>query len=188
MRNVAHADSLNNTYNHYPPSSPLRPPTLFALISLLNTLSDLPSLPLSPTLLSTALSQWSIPDTEKVAFLSSASAIYESARSFSKALELHVLALGLSVDTKVVEKALVLAIAVEDRFNLDEVLRVQGVKDGITGTLGELVKLFTGVDELEAVKQGQEWLSSNRSYLEGFGQSRGGFLESRLMILQASSN
>ena len=104
-----------------------------------------------------------------MSFLTSASDIYESAGNLSKALELHILALGLSVDEKLVKKALVLAISVDDRFNLDEVLRIQGVKEGLEGKIAELVALFSEVDELEAVKQGQEWLSTHGSYLEIFG-------------------
>ncbi len=75
------------------------------------------------------------------------------------------------MDAKLVENVLVLSLSVPDRFNLDEVMKVQGVKGSITGKMGELVKLFTEVDELEAVKQGYDWLSSNSSYLENFGQS-----------------
>ena len=162
---------LNNTYNYYPPASSLRPPTLLALISLLSMISDLSSLSLSTTLLSTATAQWSIPNSQKLSFLTSASTIYESAGNLRKALELHILALGLSADEKIAKKALVLAISVQDRFDLDEVLTIQGIKEGLNGKMAELVRLFTEVDELEAVKLGREWLSDNASYLGIFGRS-----------------
>ena len=88
-------------------------------------------------------------------------------------MELHIFALGLSEQAgkaSLLEKALVLAISVADRFSLDEVLRVQGVKQNLTGKMGELVRLFTEVDELQAVKEGQEWLGANGPYLESFGE------------------
>lgn len=90
------------------------------------------------------------------------------------------MALELTMDAKLVENVLVLSLSVPDRFNLDEVMKVQGVKGSITGKMGELVKLFTEVDELEAVKQGHDWLSSNSSYLENFGQSLASIPELRL--------
>lgn len=89
-----------------------------------------------------------------------------------------LMALQESVEPKIVEKAVILSLAVDDSFDLNEVLRVQGVKDGLSGNakLGELVELFTQVDELEAVGKGQSWVGSNSSFIEGAGewiQSRG---------------
>ena len=136
-------------------------------------MSELPSLPLTPGLLSNGLSQWSMTNEEKIAFLASAAAVYESSGNLSKSLELHILALEISEAASkesLVEKALVLAISVADRFSLDDVLRVQGVKQNPTGKMGEMVRLFTEVDELLAVKQGQEWLGANGPYLESFGE------------------
>jgi hypothetical protein len=81
-----------------------------------------------------------------------------------------LVALNESVEQKVVERAVVLSLASDETFDLNDVLRVQGVKDQLSGKLGELVQLFTEVDELEAVEKGQSWVSSNSSFIEGAGE------------------
>ncbi|KAK4684773.1 translation initiation factor 3 subunit M, partial [Tremellales sp. Uapishka_1] len=159
---------LNNTYNYLPPTSTLRPTTLLALLSLLSISSDLSTLSLTPSSLITALSQWTLSSAEKVAFLTSASKIYQAAGDLEKALETYILALQYSTDKEIVETAVVLAIAVESRFDLNDVTRVEGVQGRFEGKTGELVALFTETDELEAVGKGKTWLEANGSWIEGF--------------------
>lgn len=166
-------NSLNNTYNYLPPQSSLRPVALLPLLSLLSLLSDISAVDLSRSTIESALNQWAVSSSEKVQFLTSASEIYQSAGALPKALELSIVALGESVEPKLVEKAVVLSLAVEDKFDLTEVLKVQGARDQISGKLGELVALFTEVDELEAVEKGQSWISSNSSFIENAGTSTG---------------
>ena len=83
---------------------------------------------------------------------------------------MYVLALSFTVDEKIVDKALVLAISVEDVSKLDDVMKVQGVKEAAKGKMGELVALFTDSDELEAVARGQKWLDTDASWCEGFSE------------------
>jgi len=160
--------SLNNIYNYLPSSSALRPTTLLTLLSLLAITGELSTLNLTPAIITSALSQWQISESEKINFLVSAADIYQSAGQLDKASDLSIIALQQSVEKKVVEKAVVLAIAVEDRFDLDAVLKVQGVRDQVDGKLKEVVGLFTDVDEVEAVAKGQEWVRANSSFIEGF--------------------
>ena len=130
--------------------------------------SELEALPLSPATLSTSLNQWAISSTDKIAFLTEASEIYKSASLLSKALELSLLALNVEVSESNAEKAVVLTLADETKYDLSEVLKTQGVSGKISGKAAELVKLFTEADELEAVSQGQTWAEANASYLSGF--------------------
>jgi translation initiation factor 3 subunit M len=166
-------DSLNNTYNILPSSSPLRPTVLLALISLLSLSGDLKTLSLTPLSLTISLSQWAISPQEKLEFLTSASAIYAGARESHRALELQIIAIEqLQAGKDAVEKAVVYALSDDKRFSVDDVLRVQGVKEKVEGKTAELVKLFEG-DALEGVKKGQEWVGANSSWIEGFCESGG---------------
>ncbi|WVQ82795.1 eukaryotic translation initiation factor 3 subunit M [Cryptococcus sp. DSM 104549] len=158
---------LTNNYNFLPSTSPLRPSTLLTLISLLSSTSDLSALPLSASTLTPALAAWSIPSSEKVAFLTSASALYQSAGDLAKALELLTLALKESVEPQIVEKAVLLALAVPTKFELDDVLSVQGAKEQLGKAQG-VVELFEG-DELEAVEKGKKWVAENAAWVEGAG-------------------
>ncbi|WVF66508.1 hypothetical protein IAT40_001248 [Kwoniella sp. CBS 6097] len=158
---------LNNTYNYLAPSSPLRPTVLLSLLTLLAHSSDISVLPLSFSTLTSALSQWSISSAEKVSFLTSAAELYQSLGDLSKALEILTIALKESVDAKIVEKAVLLNLAVTDKFELDEVLKIQGVKEQL-GKAAEVVALFEG-DEIEAVEKGNKWASANGSWVEGAG-------------------
>lgn len=81
-----------------------------------------------------------------------------------------MLALDIEVSEKVVEKAVVLTLADETKFDLSQVLKVQGISGKISGKSAELVKLFTEADELEAVSQGQAWAEANASYLSSFSK------------------
>ncbi|WVW81254.1 hypothetical protein I302_103245 [Kwoniella bestiolae CBS 10118] len=158
---------LNNTYNYLPSSSPLRPVVLLSLLSLLSTSSDLSVLPISPEVLSKSISQWTISSKEKVDFLLSLSQLYLTSSDLHKALEVLIIALKESVDTKIVEKAIAVNLATSDKFELDDILRVQGVKENLGGAKS-VVELFEG-DEVENVKKGQEWAKSNAAWVEGAG-------------------
>jgi translation initiation factor 3 subunit M len=149
----------------------LRPTTLLALLSVLALSSDLPALSLSSSSLATSLNQWAIPTSEKIAFLVEAADIYQSASLLSKSLELSLLALNIEVSEQVAEKAVVLTLADESKFDLSQVLKTQGVTAKISGKAAELVRLFTEADELEAVSQGQQWAEANVSYISGFSRS-----------------
>lgn len=164
--------SLNYTYNSLPANSPLRPTTLLALFSTLSLGSDLEALAINPSSLTSSLNQWAVPTSEKISFLTEASEIYKSANLLSKALEFALLALNIELSEAVAEKAVVLTLANEAKFDLSEVLKTQGVSGKISGKAAELVRLFTEADELEAVSQGQSWAKENESYLSGFCKFR----------------
>lgn len=89
----------------------------------------------------------------------------------SKSLELSLLALDVEVSEQVAERAVVLTLANESKFDLSQVLKTQGVSAKISGKAAELVRLFTEADELEAVSQGQQWADSNASYVSGLSKS-----------------
>lgn len=170
---------LNNTYNYLAPNSPLRAPTLLALLALLARSSELPALPLTPSTLTSALSQWPLSQSDKVAFLTRAATIYQSAEQLSRALEISILSLAQGAEKSAVERAIVLALSVENNLSLDEVLRVNGVQALVDGKLKELVALFTEVDEIEAVGKGKDWLATNGSYVESFGEAPTGLVSIR---------
>lgn len=161
-------DSLNYIYNSLPANSPLRPTVLLALLSVLSLASDLEALTINSASLQLSLHQWAISSSEKINFLTEASDIFKSANLLSKALEFALLALNTEVSESLAEKAVVLSLANETKFDLSDVLKTQGVTAKISGKAAELVKLFTEADELEAVSQGQTWAQSNESYLSGF--------------------
>ncbi|WWD06357.1 hypothetical protein V865_004447 [Kwoniella europaea PYCC6329] len=158
---------LNNTYNYLPSTSSLRPTVLLSLLSLLSTSSDISILPLSSEVLSKSISQWAISSKEKVDFLLSLSQLYLSASELHKALDVLIIALKESVDTKIVEKAILVNLAISDKFELDEILKIQGVKENL-GNAKSVVDLYEG-DEVENVKKGQEWAKSNAAWVEGAG-------------------
>ena len=161
---------LNNTYNYLPPTSPLRPHALLALIHLLSLSSELAALPLSSSTLTSALNQWDIPPAEKISFLSSAAGIYAQSGNLSKALEIQLLALRLQPSSELAERAVAFALADDTRFSLDDVLRAEGVKGSLNGKMTEVVGLFEGGDEIDAVKKGQQWATSSSSWVEGLGE------------------
>ncbi|TYJ57433.1 eukaryotic translation initiation factor 3 subunit M [Cryptococcus floricola] len=158
---------LINTYNYLPATSHLRPSTLLALMSLLSTTLDLSALPLPTFTLIPALASWNIPSAEKVEFLGTAAQLYSSFGDLSKALELITLALKESVEPALVEKAVLLSVAVPTKFELDDVLAIQGVPAQL-GQTKSLVELFEG-DEIEAIEKGKKWAAANASLVEGAG-------------------
>lgn len=171
IRGFTDSYSLNNTYNYLPANSPLRPTTLLALLSVLALSSDLEALPLSSTYLTTSLDQWAISTPEKIAFLTDAAEIYQSASLLSKALELNLVALNIEVSEQVAERAVALTLASDKQFDLGDVLKTPDVAGQLKGKAAEVVQLFTEADELEAVSQGQKWAEANSSYITSFGKS-----------------
>jgi translation initiation factor 3 subunit M len=161
--------SLTNSYNFFPAESPLRPAVLLTLITLLGAADDLAALPLTPADLTPALNQWSTSEEDKVAFLTQAAGVYEKAGELSRALDLTVLALERAVDAKTAEHALALALALPNRFDVDDILKVQGARDALSGPADELVDLFTKVDELAAVDKAAAWAKTNAAYVEKLG-------------------
>ncbi|CAK9786961.1 unnamed protein product [Cutaneotrichosporon oleaginosum] len=160
---------LTNSYNFFPAESPLRPAVLQTLITLLGAADDLSALPLTPATLIPALNQWSTSEEEKVAFLTHAAGVYEKAGELSRALDLTVLALERAIDAKTAEHALALALALPNRFDVDDILKVQGARDALSGPADELVDLFTKVDELAAVEKAAAWSKTNAAYVEKLG-------------------
>ncbi|WWC57567.1 uncharacterized protein I303_100099 [Kwoniella dejecticola CBS 10117] len=158
---------LNNTYNTLPTTSSLRPTVLLSLLSLLASSSDLSILPLPSSTLSQAVSQWSIPSAEKVSTLTSIADLYKSS-DLKRSLEVLTLALRESVDTKIVEKAVLVNLAINDKFELDEILAIQGVKENL-GQAASVFGLFTELDEVDAVSKGLEWAKANASWVESAG-------------------
>ncbi|WOO85117.1 Eukaryotic translation initiation factor 3 subunit M [Vanrija pseudolonga] len=165
----AAARILNNTYNYLAATSPLRSTVLLALITLLGAFDDLATLTVTSASLSAALAQWSVSEADKVAFLTAASAVYEKAGDLDHAYILSLLALERSVDAKLVEHALALALAQSNRFDLDDLFKVQGTRDALQGKAAELVALFTSADEIEAVSQATTWTAANGPYVSGLG-------------------
>lgn len=173
---------LNHIYNFLAPSSPLRSVALLALIQLLASSDELERLPLSSNTLSAALAQWSMPEEDKVAFLSAAAQVYIAfdnanavnarAPELATALEFVLLALQRQVNSANATLALALAVAQPDRFDVDNVLKVQGAQDALTGKAAELVALFSSTDEIEAVPKAATWVASNEDYLKSLGITR----------------
>ncbi|KAL7420352.1 hypothetical protein Q5752_005322 [Cryptotrichosporon argae] len=159
---------LSNTYNFLAPTSPLRPTALLALITLLAASGDVSTLPLSPAQLAVSVAQWSVSDSDRVAFLSSAADLYARASDFRAAATIAALALRFSADRAVVDKALAYALAT-DSLDVDDVLKAQGVREQLTGEMAELVELFSTVDEIEAVGKGQQWVGAHKTFLDSFG-------------------
>ncbi|RSH79909.1 uncharacterized protein EHS24_009577 [Apiotrichum porosum] len=160
---------LNNTYNYIAPESPLRLAALLALVQVLGASDDLSTLPLPSATVSAALAQWSVSDADKVSFLTTAAAVYESAGDLATALSLTLLSLERSLVAATAEHALALALAQPNRFELDDLLKVQGARDALTGKATELVALFVEDDELEAVAKATAWAAANAAYVSGLG-------------------
>lgn len=119
--------------------------------------------------MSAALAQWSVSDADKVSFLTTAAAVYESAGDLATALSLTLLSLERSLVAATAEHALALALAQPNRFELDDLLKVQGARDALTGKATELVALFVEDDELEAVAKATAWAAANAAYVSGLG-------------------
>ncbi|GMK58773.1 hypothetical protein CspeluHIS016_0602150 [Cutaneotrichosporon spelunceum] len=158
---------LTNSYNFFPAESALRPAVLLTLITLLGAADDLAALPLTPATLNSALNQWSSSEEDKVAFLTKAAGVYEKAGDLGRALDLTVLALERAVDGKTAEHALALALALPNRFDVDDILKVQGARDSLSGPADELVDLFTKVDEIAAVDKAAAWVKTHGAYVDG---------------------
>jgi translation initiation factor 3 subunit M len=181
MTRPADPISLNHIYNFLAPSSPLRSVALLALIQLLAASDELEHLPLTSTILSAALAQWSMSEADKIAFLLTAANVYIStdnadstnvrAPELATALEFVLLALQRQVSEKEATLALALALAQPTVFDLEDVLKVQGVQDALTGKAAELLALFSA-DEIEAVPKGVSWVAGNDDFVKSLGIAR----------------
>ncbi|WWC90202.1 uncharacterized protein L201_005135 [Kwoniella dendrophila CBS 6074] len=161
---------LNNTYNHLPISSALRPFVLISLLSLLSTSSDLSVLPLSSSTLKSSLKQWSISSSEKVDFLTKASDLYTSYGDLNKSLEILLIALTESIDQRIIEKSILINLSIQSKFELDDILKIQGVRENLDSKSKSLIGLFESPDEVGGqVQKSQQWAKENASWIESAG-------------------
>ena len=154
---------MTNIYNSLASTSALRPTTLLGLLRVLGAIDELSSLPLSESYLTAQLAQWSNSPAEKADFLIQACNIYAKSRDTSTGLSLAMLA--ISQNPSAAEMAVVLSVADEKKFTLDDVLGREGVKESLSGPLGELAGLFSDVEELEAVQKGQAFVASHADWI-----------------------
>jgi translation initiation factor 3 subunit M len=181
---------MTNAYNLLPSTSPLRPRTLLALLSLLSA-DLLPSLSLSISQIEQYIFEWSISDSDRVQWLKDVAAVYETGISTSaapsaatttqlkeKSLELRVLALtvvavkGLGIDASAVEKTIGAALSVPARFDISGVLSINGVRQSLQGDVKELVALLEGDGETAGdLKKATAWVESKGQWLESIGES-----------------
>lgn len=181
---------MTNAYNLLPSTSPLRPRTLLALLSLLSA-DLLPSLSLSISQIEQYIFEWSISDSDRVQWLKDVAAVYETGISTSaapsaatttqlkeKSLELRVLALtvvavkGLGIDASAVEKTIGAALSVPARFDISGVLSINGVRQSLQGDVKELVALLEGDGETAGdLKKATAWVESKGQWLESIGVS-----------------
>jgi hypothetical protein len=120
-----------------------------------------------------------MPSEEKAAWLQQVADVYETAKTSTEsgstdalkatALQLRVLALvvGQGGDAKAVDAALASALKIDSHFDLVPVLKVQGVRDGMSGEMKELVRLF---EENVALEECLAWVQSHESFLSGLGE------------------
>jgi hypothetical protein len=158
---------LNNTYNSLPPSSALRAPTLLTLLTALSKFTDLSALPLTPAQLSAATDEWSLSASEKSAFLVSAADIYRSSSNYSTAYDILLLALRYESKGEVADKAAVVAVLDEKRFNVDGL----SASSALSGEAKELVGLLGEEDAVKAVKKGEEWVGQKSAWIQARGES-----------------
>lgn len=174
--------SLIHSYNLAPTSSRLRPRILLAALRVLSASDylDVTALPLPIHVIEQSVSAWSLSSDEKSEWLQQVADVYESAESKTPvtttslketALQLRMLALviGQGGDTKAVDAALASALKIETTFDLVPVLKVQGVRDGMSGTMNELVTLFEEDVDLEDCVS---WVEEHEAFLGGLGASK----------------
>ncbi len=180
---------MTNAYNLLPSTSPLRPRTLLALLSLLSV-DLLPSLSLSVSQIEQYIFEWSISDSDRIQWLNDVAAVYEAGISASaapsaatttqlkeKSLELRVLALtvaavkGLGIEASAVEKTIGAALSVASRFDISGVLSIKGVRESLKGDIKELVALLEGEGEAGGdLKKATVWVESKSQWLESIGK------------------
>jgi translation initiation factor 3 subunit M len=158
---------LNNSYNSLRPESSLRAPTLLSLLTTLSKFTDLSILPLSPAQLSIACESWSNSSAEKVNFLVSAAEIYRSTGDFATAYDVLLLALRYESRADVVEKATVVAVLDEKRFNVDQLSE----NSSLSGEAKELVGLLSDQDAVAALGRAEEWTGKHSSWIQAKGAS-----------------
>lgn len=169
---------LTNAYNMLPVSSPLRPATLLELLRVLSasTVLDLSALPLTTPVIEQAVSEWSIPTADKVAFLNSVAEIYEADSSVSvsrtaslkQALEFRILALHVADDKRAVDEVVAKAVSIPDVFEVSDVLRASGAREALSEE-GKMVVRMLETDEVE-LSEGLKWVEGNKSALEAKGE------------------
>lgn len=175
-------DSLIHSYNLAPVESKLRPTILLAALRVLSASDylDVTALPLPIAVIEQSVSAWSLSSSEKSEWLQQVADVYESAKTTTPAgtttslketaLQLRVLALvvGQGGDAKAVDAALASALKIETTYDLVPVLKVQGVRDGMSGEMKELVRLFEGNVELGECLS---WVQGHEAFLGGLGES-----------------
>lgn len=173
-----------HSYNLAPIESKLRPRILLAALRVLSSSSylDVTALPLPVNVIEQSVGAWSLSSTEKAEWLQQVADIYETAKTSTEigstaslketALQLRVLALivGQGGDAKAVDSALASALKIETNYDLVPVLKVQGVRDGMSGEMKELVRLF---EENVELSECLNWVQSHESFLGGLGEYRG---------------
>ena len=127
-------------------------------------------MPITATQLQSALSSWNIPLSEKASFLAQISNTYASAGMFDKAVESQLLALQHDSSSSSADRVVAIALADDKRLQLDDVLALDGVREGLKGEMAGLVGIYQDADELEAVAKGKEWLSAHAVWIDSLGE------------------
>lgn len=137
------------------------------------------ALPLPVSVIEQSVSAWSMPSGEKAQWLQQVADIYESAKTSTEigstdalkatALQLRVLALIVAQggDAKAVDAALASALKIDSHFDLVPVLKVQGVRDGMSSEMAQLVRLF---EENVALDECLGWVQGHEAFLSGLGE------------------
>jgi hypothetical protein len=171
---------LIHAYNLTPVDSKLRPTILLSTLSVLSSSEhlDVTALPLPITVIEKSVSTWSLSASEKAQWLQQVADTYENAQTAkigstdslkTTALQLRVLALIIAEgsDQKAVDSALASALKIETNYDLVPVLKVQGVREGMSGEMKELVRLF---EENVELNECLGWVQSHESFLTGLGE------------------
>ncbi|KAJ9097698.1 hypothetical protein QFC21_004735 [Naganishia friedmannii] len=172
---------LIHAYNLTPANSKLRPTILLSTLRVLSSSEhlDVTALPLPINVIEKSVSAWSLSTSEKAHWLQQVADTYENAKTakigFTDALkttslQLRVLALIIAEgsDQKAVDSALASALKIETNYDLVPVLKVQGVREGMSGEMKELVRLF---EENVELNECLSWVQSHESFLSGLGLS-----------------
>lgn len=104
---------------------------------------------------------------QKASFLAQAADIYRSTGNFSTAYDLLLLSLKYESRAEVAEKAAVLAVLDQKRFEVD----VLAKNESLAGEGKELVRLLGEEDAVGAVKKGMEWVGQKEAWIKARGES-----------------
>ncbi|KAJ9092512.1 hypothetical protein QFC19_008726 [Naganishia cerealis] len=172
---------LIHAYNLTQADSKLRSTILLSTLHVLSSSEhlDVTALPLPIDVIEKSLSAWSLSPAEKVQWLQRVADIYENAKTANigstdslktTALQLRVLALIIAEgsDQKAVDSALASALKIESNYDLVPVLKVNGVREGMSSEMKELVRLF---EENVQLEECLSWVQSHESFLSGLGLS-----------------